>query len=161
MIVRLFPLFLLVLLISYRAGAQSLPADSIGTIRVKKKGGDSTSTALVTASSHVFLIAEEMPQFPAIGMSMEDFIKKNFMVPQEAFDKGISGSVLVQFLVDADGTLKNIKVKKNVPGCSACSAEALRVVKMMPPWIPGTQNGKPVPVLLSIPVKFRFNAGRE
>lgn len=157
MIHRLFPLLLLAFLLPLAAAAQPEFSDSTGTVHVKKK--NSKTDPSIVPAKETFVIVEEMPSFPTAetGITMEDFIKRNFIVPQEAFDKGLSGAVIVQFVVEANGELTGIKVKKGITGCPACDAEALRVVQMMPPWHPGFQNGRPVPVVLSIPVKFRFN----
>jgi TonB family protein len=127
------------------------PGDSIGTLYVKKKKDTLANNA------NVFLLTESMPAFPVNGgEGMEEFIHRNFKVPKEAFNKGISGTVIVQVLVDKNGNLTQPGVTRGIDGCKPCDAEALRVVKLMPAWIPAYQDGKPVPVRMSIPVKFRF-----
>jgi periplasmic protein TonB len=145
--------------ISFMAQAQPGFADSVGTIYVKKKKANDTIIEENRPVEDVFIITENMPEFPSAlaGMTVNQFIAANYVVPQEAFNKGISGTVYVSFVVDTDGTLKDIEVGRGVPGCRQCDEEALRVMRLMPAWIPGTQGGVPVPVKMSIPVKFRFN----
>lgn len=132
--------------------------DSVGTIRVKKK----QPSAIEDSSEFtydVYQIVEQMPDWPdeLTGMSVRQFLDSHYNVPREAFAKGISATVYVSFIVDADGTLRNIKVERGVPECRACDEEAVRVVKLMPRWNPGFQNGRPVAVRYCIPIKFRFN----
>ena len=88
---------------------------------------------------------------------MNEFIDAAFVVPQQAIDRGISGTIVVSCIVDISGELTDVKIAKGHPNCPDCNAEALRVVNQMPLWIPGRQGGKAVPVMVSIPVKFRFN----
>lgn len=132
--------------------------DSIGTIRVKKKQSPpGRDTAEFTYD--VYAVVEQMPDWPhdLTGMTLWKFIESNFNVPQEAFARGISGTVYVSFIIDADGAVREAKVERGVPGCQACDEEAVRVIKLMPRWNPGFQNGRPVAVRYSIPIKFRFN----
>ena len=73
---------------------------------------------------------------------------------QRAREDGYSGTVYVRFVVEPDGTITNIEVAKGVGG--GCSEEAVRVVKMMPKWIPGEAFGKKVRVTYTLPVNFRL-----
>jgi periplasmic protein TonB len=152
MIPREFPIFFTLFLLPLIAQAQS-PPDSIGTIHVKKKRSSSNDNL----KEEVYIIVQEMPSFPPGGITMSQFIDAAFVVPQRAIDMGISGTVVISCLVNSDGELKDIKVGRGVPNCPDCNAEAVRVVSQMPLWIPGRHNGRAVPVMVSIPVKFRFN----
>ena len=80
------------------------------------------------------------------------YVQKNLKYPQSAIDNGESGKVTVNFVVDANGKIKNAKVVKGVS--EALDAEALRVVQNAPDWTPAKQGGKNVPVTYSIPVTF-------
>jgi protein TonB len=93
-----------------------------------------------------------MPAFPGGEQELMNFLMKNVKYPKEATDKGTEGRVIVQFVVDKDGSVINPKVVKSVS--PELDQEALRVVKMMPKWQPGKQNGEIVPVRFAIPVVF-------
>ena len=115
-----------------------------GTIKVKKT--ESEISAPLT-------IVEQMPVFPGGDNEMMKFIQKNIKYPQEEKEEGIQGTVYVTFVVDADGTLLDVKTLRGVSGGSGCDVEALRVVKMMPKWIAGKQNGRAVAVQVNLPIK--------
>ena len=83
-----------------------------------------------------------------------NFLMKNVKYPKEATDKGIEGRVIVQFVVDKDGSVVEPKVVKSVS--PELDQEALRVIKMMPKWQPGKQNGEIVRVKYVVPVSFRL-----
>ena len=102
----------------------------------------------------VFDVVEEMPRFPGGDEAMMQFIAKNVKYPEEASKKGIAGRVLVQFIVNTDGSVVEPKVVKSVD--PALDAEALRVVKLMPKWTPGKQRGYTVRVKFTIPISFRL-----
>ena len=69
-----------------------------------------------------------------------------------ARESGIQGVVYVTFVVEPDGSISNVRVIRGIGG--GCDEEAIRVVKMMPKWIPGNQRGKPVRVQFNMPIKF-------
>lgn len=96
---------------------------------------------------------DERPVFPGGDMGLMKFISSNLKYPAEALSAGIEGRVIVTFVVEPDGTVSNIQVKKNPS--DLLSEEAVRVMKMMPTWKPGKLNGKAVPVSYVIPVEFR------
>ena len=97
-------------------------------------------------------IAEEQPSFPGGYSAMMNFLKKNIVYPQLAIEVGITGIVYIEFIIEKDGAISNILVLKEIGG--GCDEEAVRVVQMMPKWNPGKQNGFPVRVKLTLPVKF-------
>jgi periplasmic protein TonB len=100
----------------------------------------------------VFTIVEEMPSFPGGEGKMLEYIAKNIKYPPVARENGIQGRVYVTFVVDKDGKIKDAKVLRGVGG--GCDEEALRVVKSMPEWKPGRQNGRSVQVQYNLPVNF-------
>ena len=102
-----------------------------------------------------FDVVEQMPEFPGGAVEMMKFLSENVKYPEEAFSKGIEGRVLANFIVETDGTITNVKVIKKVS--DEIDAEAVRLIKSMPKWKPGMQNGKPVRVKYTIPVSFRLN----
>ena len=95
---------------------------------------------------------EQMPQF--IG-DMNGYIGSHIHYPALASSDGITGKVIVEFLVNEDGSVSNVKVLRGIGG--GCDEEALRVVSGMPVWKPGKQNGKPVKVLFRLPITFVLN----
>lgn len=102
-----------------------------------------------------FLVVEEMPE-PQNGI--EAFYKhlgKKIKYPKQAIRIGREGRVFVQFVVDKDGSLKDIKVIKGIG--AGCDEEAIRVLKEAPKWKPGKQRGRKVKVRMSIPITFKLN----
>ncbi len=84
--------------------------------------------------------------------SLYAFLQRNIIYPTLAKKNKIQGRVFVTFVVDVDGSITNIKVLRDIGG--GCGAEAVRVVKLMPKWIPGKQRGKPVRVQYNLPIQF-------
>ena len=103
----------------------------------------------------VYQIVDEMPKFPGGEQAMFKFISENVKYPQEAKDKNISGRVFVNFVVEKDGSVDEVKVLRSIGG--GCDEEAVRVVKSMPKWTPGKQKGKPVRVSYIIPFVFKLD----
>ncbi|MDR1707706.1 energy transducer TonB [Dysgonomonas sp.] len=94
------------------------------------------------------------PQFPGGEAEMYAFIKKNLNYPAVDIEMGNQGRVTIRFVVNKTGEISNVQLVKGVsPGCDK---EAIRVIKSMPKWIPGRQNGEPVNVYFIIPVVFRL-----
>ena len=101
----------------------------------------------------VFIVVEQMPTFMAEGYKdFREYIAKNIRYPEEAAQNGIQGKVYVQFIVEPDGTLSNIKVIRGL--APSIDEEAIRVVKSSPKWQPGTQRGKPVKTQFTVPIVF-------
>ena len=101
----------------------------------------------------VFFIVEDMPSFQGKGQDgFRSYIHDNLRYPEIAAENGISGRVFVQFTVNKDGSISDVKVIRGVD--SALDAEALRVVKTAPKWEPGKQRGKPVRVSFTFPIVF-------
>ena len=102
----------------------------------------------------VYQIVEEMPQYTGGEAAMMDFVAKNIVYPQEARDKEISGRVFVSFIVEKDGSVNEVNVKKGIGG--GCDEEAVRVVKAMPKWKPGKMKGEAVRVSYQMPIFFKL-----
>jgi protein TonB len=101
-----------------------------------------------------FLFVEEMPEFPGGMDSLKAFLAKEIQYPSVAKDNSITGTVLVEFVVEEDGRVTNAKVK--VPLFPECDKEAVRAVMAMPKWKPGRNMGKPVRCYFQVPVTFRL-----
>jgi protein TonB len=93
-----------------------------------------------------------MPEYPGGTGAMLDFLGKNLKYPNEARDKNISGKVIVKFVVDKEGNIQDATIVRGIG--AGCDEEALRVVRKMPRWKPGNQNGKAVNVFFQLPVSF-------
>jgi protein TonB len=101
-------------------------------------------------------IAEQMPEFPGGQQAMMSYLVKYLKYPQECVESEVEGKVFVGFIVGREGLITEVKVLRAVPGCPALEKEAVRVVKTMPNWHPGRQNGELVPVRMTIPVVFKL-----
>lgn len=104
--------------------------------------------------AEVFTIVEEMPGYPGGDLKMYEYLGKNIKYPQIARESGIQGRVFVNFVVEPDGSVSNVKVLRGIGG--GCDEEAIRVVKSMPKWKPGKQRGKAVRVSYTLPVVFKL-----
>ena len=103
----------------------------------------------------VFSICEVMPEFPGGTEKFMEYLSGNIKYPEAAKDKNISGRVFIQFVVEKDGSVTNVGVMRGIGG--GCDEEAIRVVKAMPKWKPGLQDGKPVRVSYILPVNFKLD----
>jgi protein TonB len=99
-----------------------------------------------------FAYVEQMPSFPDGQDAMYKWIYDRIKYPAIARENGISGQVIVQFVVTKDGDIQKAKVVRGIGG--GCDDEALRVVNAMPKWKPGKHNGRAVPVTFTLPIKF-------
>lgn len=98
---------------------------------------------------------EQMPQFPGGNDSLIKFIRKNFNYTNKPNRDPIKRTkIYVQFIVDKNGTIKNLKVLKGIN--PLLDKEALRVMNMMPKWKPGNQNGETVPVIINYPIQLEY-----
>ena len=107
-----------------------------------------------TEQDIVFTVVEQMPQFPGGEAAMRKFISENLRYPKYAVDNGIQGRVVVRFIVQKDGSIRNIEVLRSLD--KSLDQEAVRVIQLMPKWIPGKQNGKPVDVYFILPIVFKL-----
>lgn len=106
----------------------------------------------------VFMIVEKQPEYPGGYDALKKFIHENLKYPKSSVDAGNSGTVYVSFIINADGGVTDATVLRGID--PAADAEALRVIKMSPAWIPGTQNGKAVRVRFNIPIRFDVNEAK-
>ena len=132
---KLFGLFL-VLLVCLPSFAQQKPVEKVD-------------------SDGVYLMPDQLPEFPGGIQAMMKFLSTNIKYPVEAQKKGISGRVVVQFVIMEDGTLDQAKVIRGVD--PLLDEEALRVVKSMPKWKPGMDRGEAVKVRFTAPIMFNLS----
>ncbi len=102
----------------------------------------------------VFDVVEEMPSFPGGNGALMAWLNENVKYPVVAQENGVSGRVIVSFVVERDGSITDVQVVRSVD--PALDKEAMRAVKSMPKWIPGKQNGQAVRVKYNVPVLFRL-----
>ena len=113
-----------------------------------------TSTAQTKKSNMVYDVVEVMPQYPGGQTAMLKYIMENIKYPKQIMEEGIQGRVTVSFIVEKDGRVSNVRLLRSVQ--PSLDKEAIRVVKSMPKWTPGKQNGKPVRVRFNLPVMFKL-----
>ena len=106
------------------------------------------------AKDEVFMVAEQMPEFPGGMKELLKFLQDNLRYPNSAMEKNVQGRVIVQFVVEKDGTPTEFKVLRSVD--PDLDAEALRVLQTMPKWKPGMQRGEVVRVKYTVPVSFKL-----
>jgi len=99
-----------------------------------------------------FTVVESMPSYPGGMGELMKFLANNIKYPPQAKSNGIQGRVFVNFVIEADGSVSNVRVLRGIGG--GCDEEAVRVIKQMPKWDPGVQKGERVRVSYNLPVKF-------
>jgi len=102
----------------------------------------------------VFQVVEQMPEFPGGMEKLMEYLSKNIKYPSMAQENNIQGRVIVEFVVNKDGSIVEPKVMRSVD--TSLDNEAMRVIKSMPKWTPGKQRGKAVRVRYTVPVLFRL-----
>lgn len=106
-------------------------------------------------ADEIFDIVEDQPSPPGGMGAFYKFVGKSMKYPNQARRMGIEGRVFVQFVVDKDGTLTDIKAVKGIG--AGCDEEAVRVLKSAPKWKPGKQRGRPVKVRMILPITFKLS----
>lgn len=102
----------------------------------------------------IFEVVEESPEFGPGADKLNKYLADNIRYPELAQENGIQGRVIVQFIVERDGSIAQVQVVRGVD--TSLDKEAMRVVKEMPKWKPGKQRGKPVRTKFTLPVQFRL-----
>ena len=129
-------------------------------VAFKLQGENADSKAAATQreaevdENGVYMVCEQMPMYPGGMQELMKYLQKNIQYPQEAKEKGIHGRVIVQFIVEKDGNIKDTKVVRGID--PSLDNEALRVINAMPKWEPGKHKGEAVNVKYTIPVAFKF-----
>lgn len=113
----------------------------------------------VSTDEEVFVVVEEQAEFPRGMDSMYAYIVKNLKYPELAKEKGIEGRVFVQFVIEKDGSISNVKILRGIGG--GCEEAAVEMIKNMPKWKPGKQRGKPVRYQYVLPIKFELPKDKE
>lgn len=113
----------------------------------------------VSVDDEVFVVVEEQAEFPGGMEAMYAYIQKNLVYPEKAKAKGIEGRVFVQFVIEKDGSISNILIKRAIGG--GCEEAVVEMIKNMPKWKPGTQKGKPVRCQFNLPINFELSKDKE
>lgn|SRR5574344_2041206 len=111
-------------------------------------------TGEASDEDEVFQVVEDMPLFPGGMEALLKYLGTNIKYPTIAQENQIQGKVVIEFVVNKDGSIVDPKVIKSLE--ASCDKEAMRVIKAMPKWTPGKQRGKPVRVKYTVPVSFRL-----
>lgn len=120
-----------------------------------QKAPQHNTTSEPQNTEEVFMVVEQMPEFPGGMSACLKFLADHVAYPKEAAEKKIQGRVIVQFVVMKDGSIANARVIRSVD--PLLDAEALRVIGLMPKWKPGTQRGQAVNVKFTMPITFRLD----
>ena len=109
---------------------------------------------VVEQNVKIFYVVEDLPAFPGGKAALSKFISKNIKYPEDALKEGKSGTVYVNIRINEKGEIEEAKVKKSL--YPSLDKEAIRIVKSMPNWIPGKQDGKPVSCDIELPIEFKL-----
>ena len=102
-----------------------------------------------------YTVVEQMPEFPGGDDALKAFLVREIKYPPNARNMSVTGTVYVSFIVLDNGIISDVKVLRGIG--SGCDEEAVRVVKLMPNWKPGEQEGKKVDVKYNLPIKFKLD----
>lgn len=116
--------------------------------------GTSAMAQSVVEDDEIFVVVENSPEFPGGNDSLYAYIGRNIKYPETAKKEKIQGRVFVTFVIEKDGQVSSAKILRDIGG--GCGEEAIRVVKNMPKWKPGTQRGNPVRVQFNLPIMFQL-----
>ena len=120
----------------------------------KKISWKLTSPPIKRSVENVTTKPDAIPSFPGGERALNQYLGQNIRYPAAAMEKGIQGKVICQFVIKDDGSIVDIEVIRSVD--ADLDKEAIRVIKEMPKWEPGTQDGKPANVIFTFPVNFRW-----
>jgi protein TonB len=126
--------------------ATGIGTENIGAV------GEGTRPAFTTAPAKTVSWVQQMPQFNG---ELNAYISSHLKYPEGAKAAGIEGQVIIQFVIDEEGSVSEARVMRGIGG--GCDEEALRMVNGMPKWKPGKQNGKAVKIFFTLPILFVLN----
>ncbi len=112
-------------------------------------------TEEVVEEEEIFVFVEEYPSYPGGEEALYKYLGQNIQYPDVARDNNITGTVVIRFVVEKDGSITKAAIAREIGG--GCGKEALRVVNSMPKWKPGKQSGKPVRTEFTLPVQFQLD----
>lgn len=118
-----------------------------------------SQTEKTTSQDSILVVIDEPAEFPGGINQFHQYLVKNMRYPKEAQRLGVEGRVFVQFIVEKDGTINEVKVVKGIG--AGCDAESIRVISEMPNWIPGKDNGEVVRQKMIQALQFKFAVSKE
>lgn len=111
-------------------------------------------TVVSQTNQKVYDTVDQMPEYPGGMQAMIEFLQTSMKYPEDAAKQKVEGRVMVQFVVETDGSVSDVHVAKQV--FPSLDAEAIRVVQAMPKWTPGKNGGQVVRVKYNLPIVFRM-----
>ncbi|MDR1809273.1 MAG: M56 family metallopeptidase [Prevotella sp.] len=132
--------------------------DGVSGATDQPQQADKKKDAPPRSKDGIFMSVEQMPQFPGGQAELMNFIGRNLKYPVKAQEDNVQGRVIVRFVVDKDGSVKDAVIQRGLS--PETDAEALRVVNDMPKWTPGKENGKAVPVYFTLPIQFKLQSNK-
>jgi protein TonB len=123
-----------------------------GTDDISAPVANADNSKITEESDVPLVLVDQMPQFPGGEREMLKFIKMNLRYPLSAQENGVQGTVLLNFVVNREGKIINLKVVKGIG--FGCDEESIRVIEKMPIWSPGKQRGQTVLVSFTMPIRF-------
>lgn len=135
-------------------GADNIEASDDGTIVLDNTHSEIEVKSDIINDNHIYVAVEVKPEFPGGIQKFYDFVKKEYRSPN--VDRDLKGNVIVEFVVEKDGSLTDIKVLRDIG--HGTGAEAIRTLKKSRKWNPGIQNGVPVRVRYTLPIAVSVKA---
>lgn len=126
---------------------------AVGGVSARKEKS-AYRTVTVDQEQEIFTVVEQIPVFPGGSDSLSSFLRKNLHYPEEALARNTEGTVYLTFVVEKDGSISDIRVLRGIS--DACNAEAIRLIRSMPPWIPGKQRNIPVRFQHTLSIPFHL-----
>ena len=163
------PVLAILMIANTRVTAQEMDAEmeenkSITVIQSETDGETTSYNITSSGDLHVkptqpdndsiYQIVDQMPEYPGGVEAMMKYVAENVKYPEKAKDEEISGRVFISFVIEKDGSVSNVEVKRGIGG--GCDEEAVRVIKSLPNWKPGIKDGKPVRVSYMMPINFKL-----
>lgn len=136
------------------ADSSAPPVDIAGQLTPEEAGATTTAIAPPNSNPLNFRVISDLPQYPGGAVEFVKWLTENLKYPPQAQRKKIQGKVVAQFIVNADGSIADLKIVKSLD--PSCDREALRVLRMMQNWKPGMQDGKPCRTMVAIPIVFKI-----
>lgn len=127
----------------------------IDTTETKSKNFNNYLIKNINQFDSYLTYIQKLPEYVGGEEKLYKYLGKNIVYPTIARENNISGIVIINFIVEKDGSISNARIIKEIGG--GCGLEALRVVRAMPKWVPGKQDGKPIRVFFNLPIKFTLS----
>ena len=125
------------------------PNDSLEKQELKK---ETEKPELIKARTDTVVFVEKPPQFPGGPEALKQYIRKNLKYPADAINRKVQGTVVLSFIIEKDGSIRQVIITKNVD--PILDFEAVRIIAAMPQWSPGMAKGKPIATMIVLPINF-------